>query len=554
MTEYEELLMLRKLVEIQKIEIAEKEKDILKKEKDILKKEQIIEKLNIQVENMLQALLHARKKLFGTSSETTKLIDGQQSLFETTGELAKELLSAQKKITIAPYTRKPRQPGVREEMLELLPKEIEEYIVAAEEICTVCGSELKVIGKKLVRTEVEFVPAKLKVKQIIQQVVKCTECGTKDSKNPKDHFQKAAIPATVLSHSIATPSLVAWTMYQKFAMGIPLNRQESDFHRMGLILPRSNMAHWIIRCTDDWLMPIYNLIHSKLVKCDILHMDETRIQINKEEGRKASSQSWMWVMQSSTYEKIKATFFYYSSTRGASVPQKLLKDFKGYLITDAYASYEKVDGITRSLCWAHARRYLSESIPLDSRGKEIPGSKGAEGREYINLLFKLEEEMKSLSIEERKEKRQEASKAILEAFWSWVEKTAQIPTSNEKLTKGLGYVQNQRKYLETFLEDGRIEISNNLCESHIRPFATARRAWLFADTPKGATANAVLYTLAETAKANNLNVYEYLKHLLSEMPNIDFHNNPELLESYLPWSNELPKECMLTNTYKKCLK
>ena len=133
------------------------------------------------------------------------------------------------------------------------------------------------------RTEVEFVPAKLKVKQIIQQVVKCTECGTKDSKNPKDHFQKAAIPATVLSHSIATP---AWTMYQKFAMGIPLNRQESDFHRMGLILPRSNMAHWIIRCTDDWLMPIYNLIHSKLVKCDILCMDETRNQVNKEEDRK----------------------------------------------------------------------------------------------------------------------------------------------------------------------------------------------------------------------------------------------------------------------------
>ena len=162
--------------------------------------------------------------------------------------------------------------------------------------------------------------------------------------------------------------------------------------------------------------------------------------------------------------------------------------------------------------------------------------------------------MKNLSNEERKEKRQEASKATLEAFWSWVEKTAQIPTSNEKLTQGLGYVQNQRKYLETFLEDGRIEISNNLCESHIRQFATARRAWLFADTPKGATANAVLYTIVETARANNLNVYEYLKYLLAEMPNIDFHNNPELLESYLPWSDKLPKECMMTINNKKCLK
>ncbi|MHC1748079.1 MAG: transposase [Cellulosilyticaceae bacterium] len=217
------------------------------------------------------------------------------------------------------------------------------------------------------------------------------------------------------------------------------------------------------------------------------------------------------------------------------------------------ACYEKVEGVTRSLCWAHCRRYFIESIPLDSKGKETPNSKGAEGREFINLLFKLGDEMKDLSNEKRKEKRQEASRVILDAFWSWVEKISKIPTTNEKLTTALGYVQNQRKYLETFLKDGRLEISNNLCESHIRPFATSRRAWLFADTPKGATANAILYTLVETAKANKLNVYEYLHCLLNVMPNTDFKNNPELIDNYLPWADNLPKECRLTNTYKKCL-
>lgn len=554
MTEQEEILMLRKLVEKQQLELAQKEQDILKKEQDIQKKQQTIERLNIQVENMLQALLHARKKLFGASSEVTHLMPGQENLFETTKELAKELLAEQKKVSIAPYTRKPRQPGVRAEMLEFLPKEIEEYIVGDEENCSVCGSDLKVIGKKLIRTEVEFVPAKVKVKQIVQQVVKCTKCGTQDSEHPNDHFQKAAIPAPVLPHSIATPSLVAQVMYQKFAMGIPLNRQESDFHRMGLVLPRSSMAHWMIRCSDEWLLPVYHCIREELLKCAIIHMDETRIQVNKEEGKKASSQSWMWVMQSGMHETIKATFFHYSCTRGAAVPQKLLETFRGYLTTDAYIGYEKVEGITRSLCWAHCRRYFAESIPLDHKGKEIPGSKGAEGREFINLLFKLEEEMKDFSHEERKEKRQEAAKAILEAFWSWVEETSQIPTTNDKLTKALGYVQNQRHYLETFLEDGRLAISNNLCESHIRPFATARRAWLFADTPKGATANAILYTLVETAKANQLDVYEYLRYLLTVMPNTDFKNHPELVVNYLPWSKDLPKECKLTNIRKKCLK
>lgn len=150
---------------------------------------------------------------------------------------------------------------------------------------------------------------------------------------------------------------------------------------------------------------------------------------------------------------------------------------------------------------------------MDSKGKEIPGSKGAEGREYINLLFKIEEEMKDLPFEGKKKKRQEASRPILDAFWSWVEKASALHTTNELLTQALTYATNQKKYLETFMEDGRLPISNNLCEANIKPFATARRAWLFADTPKGATANAVLYTLVESARANGFDVYSYLKYL-----------------------------------------
>ena len=143
------------------------------------------------------------------------------------------------------------------------------------------------------------------------------------------------------------------------------------------------------------------------------------------------------------------------------------------------------------MCWAHCRRYFIESIPLDQSGKEIPGSKGAKGRKYINLLFKLEKEIEEFSFEEKKQRRQEASRPVLDAFWSWVEETSAMHTTNEKLTKALTYAVNQRKYLETFMEDGRIPLSNNLCEANIKPFATARRAWLFADTPKGAKANAV---------------------------------------------------------------
>lgn len=546
MTEHEELLMLRVLA-------AKQAQELEASKRIIAERDEKIRKQNIQIDNMIQALLHARKKLFGPSTEVTQT-DGQLSLFESVQELAEQLNLSKEKITVKPYTRTARKPGVRKEMLAGFPQEVEKYVLPAEEKCSVCGGEMKVTGKKVVRTEVEFQPAKLIVKQIIQQVAKCVNCGTEDSPNEKCHFQKAAVPVPPLAYSISTPSLIAQVMYQKFALGLPLSRQEKDWYRLGLVLSRSNMANWVIRCSEEWFESVYWRIHEKLLECDLIHMDETRIRCNKEEGKLPSSESFMWVMRSAASEDIQAAFFFYSRSRGGENARKLLKDFNGYLITDAYAGYDTVPDIKRALCWSHARRYLIESIPLDSQGKEIPGSKGAEGREYINLLFKVEEEIKNLPYEEKKQKRQDASKPILDAFWTWVEKTSAMYTTNEKLTQALGYCQNQRKYLETFLEDGRIPLSNNYCEANIKPFATARRAWLFADTPKGAFANGVLYTLVESAKANDLDVYEYLKHLLTERPNNHHLEKPSVIDRLLPWSKELPEQCRMKRNRKKFLK
>lgn len=546
MTEHEELLMLRALA-------AKQAQELEASKRIIAERDEKIRKQNIQIDNMIQELLHARKKLFGPSTEVTQT-DGQLSLFESVQELAERLNLSKEKITVKPYTRTARKPGVRKEMLAGFPQEVEKYVLPAEEKCSVCGGEMKVTGKKVVRTEVEFQPAKLIVKQIIQQVAKCVNCGTEDSPNEKCHFQKAAVPVPPLAYSISTPSLIAQVMYQKFALGLPLSRQEKDWYRLGLVLSRSNMANWVIRCSEEWFESVYWRIHEKLLECDLIHMDETRIRCNKEEGKLPSSESFMWVMRSAASEDIQAAFFFYSRSRGGENARKLLKDFNGYLITDAYAGYDTVPDIKRALCWSHARRYLIESIPLDSQGKEIPGSKGAEGREYINLLFKVEEEIKNLPYEEKKQKRQDASKPILDAFWTWVEKTSAMYTTNEKLTQALGYCQNQRKYLETFLEDGRIPLSNNYCEANIKPFATARRAWLFADTPKGAFANGVLYTLVESAKANDLDVYEYLKHLLTERPNNHHLEKPSVIDRLLPWSKELPEQCRMKRNRKKFLK
>ena len=392
MTEKEELQMLRELVKKQKLQLSEKD--------------EIIRRQQIQIENMTQALLHARKKMFGRSSEVSTGCE-QLCLFEETAELAEALLKEQESIVVREHKKTPRKPGIRKEMLAALPKEIEEYVIDEKETCSVCGGELKVIGKEIVRTEVEFKPAKLIVKQIVRQVAKCRSCGSDGNVRPA-HIQKASVPAKVLSHSIATHSLVAQIIYQKFGMGAPFARQEKDFYQMGLEISRANMAHWTIRCSDEWLMPVYDRIHEILIQeCEILHMDETRIQVNKESGKKASSDSFMWVLQSGACEDIKATFFHYSRTRSQKVALELIDGFKGYLTTDAYVAYANMhlEDVKNSFCWSHLRRYYIDSIPLNNSGKEIPGSKGAEGREYVNLLFRLEKEMSDLSYEDKKAKR-----------------------------------------------------------------------------------------------------------------------------------------------------
>ena len=286
-------------------------------------------------------------------------------------------------------------------------------------------------------------------------------------------------------------------------------RQERDWYRLGLRLYRSTMANWVIRCSEEYLLPIYERIHQELLGCGILHGDETRIQCNREPGKKASSESFMWVIRSGREEAVQAVLFHYARSRTQKEAEKLYRGFHGYLVTDAYTGYDSLDGICRALCWSHVRRYYIDSIPLDSRGKEISGSKGAEGREWCDCLFQIEKKLKALPSEKRLQKRQ----------------------------------------------DGRIPISNNDCETSIRPFATGRKAWLFADSPAGARASGIVYTLVETAKLNHLDVFGYLCYLLESLPDLDHRNHPELLEAYLPWSETLPESCRLREhrTNKKCM-
>ena len=270
--------------------------------------------------------------------------------------------------------------------------------------------------------------------------------------------------------------------------------------------------------------------------------DETTIQVNKEHGRSPTSNSYMWVLSSGELEKTKGVIFKYSPSRSGEMAKEFLKGFKGIIVTDGYAGYNDVEDVIHAECWAHARRYFYESIPLLENKKMDTTSDGYIGVTYCDKLFEIERQIAELSVQEKKDKREELSKSILKEFFTWVNTTLNTKiVVNNKLKKSLVYAQNQQKELSEFLNDGRIPLSNSLAERAIRPFAVHRKNWLFADTPDGAKANATMYSLIESAKLNKLKIYNYMKYLLEELPQLE-NLNDDSLEKYLPWSKELPDD------------
>ena len=341
-----------------------------------------------------------------------------------------------------------------------------------------------------------------------------------------------------MNHSLASPSSVAHVMYQKYVQGVPLYRQEKDWERMGISLSRATMANWVIRCSEDFFEPIISHLKKKLLQRDIIHVDETTVQVLKEDGKKPQTKSYMWLYRTGSECKTPIILYDYQPSRSGKNAADYLEGFNGYAHSDGYSGYNKLTEVIRCGCWAHLRRKFIDALPkakVDGMGltdSEI-------GVDHCNKLFAIEDGLKDLSPEDRYTKRLELEKPVLEAFWSWLEEV--VPLKGSKLAKAVIYAQNQKSYMENYLLDGRLSISNNLAENAIRPFVVGRKNWLFADSPKGADASAAVYSIIETAKANGLDAFYYLQMLLTNMTGWD--HTDEYLEDLMPWSDFSKAQC-----------
>lgn len=530
------------------------ENEIIINENNKLK--QVVTEKDIEIENLKLQINVLNRYVFGSKRESTpkeeaNIVEGVQcSIFgEIEDEDLKEDVEEKTEEIIVHRKKKAKKKVAGIKKAELKNVEKETIILKLEDeqlVCPECGSDLKKIGTEVVRQEIEFVPAKFKLKTYVREVYKCEKCGTEESEKEVPTIIKTKTPRSLLVHSFASPSLVTEVIYQKYYMGVPLYRQEKVWDDRGLILPRNMMANWCIKLSQYYLEPIYELMLKKLKgENKVLHGDETKMQCNKEPGRKASSDSYMWVLASGEEEEKKGVIFKYSQSRSSEVARKLFSDYKNILVTDGYAGYNILEeDVTHAECWAHARRYFYDSVPLDKNKNMIKTSAGYPGVEYIDELFKVEREIKELNIEEKVKVRQEKSAPILKNFYEWVSSTSQKYITNKKLKEAINYALNQRKNLCKFLNDGRIPLTNSRAERTIRPFAVHRKNWLFADTVAGAEANAVYYSLIESAKANNLNIYKYINYLLAELSQLEGFQEEKDIEKYLPWSKDLPEDIL----------
>ena len=432
--------------------------------------------------------------------------------------------------------RKPRTP--RKEMFKGLRIVEEDPIELPEEerYCDTCGTKMEAEGRKLIREVLKFTPAKLELHRIYVRTYICPECKENGEKNS---IKNARAPEALIPHSYADKSVVAHSMYQKFANAVPLYRQEKDWEQMGAFLSRGTLGRWIKICSDEYFVPIYEYFHRLLLGRQFAMADETRVQVLKEPNREAEQQSFMWLFRSGEDELPQIILYHYTETRAKFNAVEYLKGFKGYLMTDGYQGYNNLPDVVREACWAHIRRKFCDAIPS---GKQKDMSEpSVQGVYYCDRLFAIERHCKAqgYSYQQRHEYRNKKAPEILKAFWDWLER--QKPTKGSRMDKAVTYALNQKEYAENNLQDGRCSLSNNPSENSIRPFTVGRKNWLFCDTPGGAHASATVYTMVEMAKAHGLNVEKYLTFLLDKRPHAGMPD--EELEKLVPWSDEARAYC-----------
>ena len=500
------------------------------------------EALNEKMQLMMEQLILSKKNRFGRSSE--KLEDPNQIRFmEVNGtivffneaEAVCDLEAPEPEELELKKVRPKKQAGKRTADLSDLPVQRVDHYLTEEELTAEFGKNGWKQLPDMISRCYQFIPAKVEVEE--------HHIGVYSSK-VDEHMVKAPHPQNLLRGSLVSPSLAAAIINGKYVNAVPLYRLEKEFERYGLAIPRQNMANWMIRLGEGYLGIMYDYLHSLLYEYHVIQADETPVLVNKD-GRPAGSQSWMWVYRSGFMQQERQIILYeYQKTRNASHPRKFLKDYTGICVTDGYQVYHTLEKEREDLriagCWVHCRRRFNDALEM------VPKAHQKESVLYlimnqIRAIYREEGKLSDLSSEDRITQRQLVVKPLVDAFFAYLKQISSKTPQNGKVKEAFTYALNQERYLRVFLEDGDVPIDNNASERAIRGFCIGKKNWEMIDTINGATSSAIIYSIAETAKVNNLKPYDYFEYLLTEIPKHEDDTNTDFLEALLPWSATLPE-------------
>jgi transposase len=509
---------------------------VTKNERDLLEKNKQLEAQNAQLLNEINNLKKEKdalqftlqklnRNIFGTKSEKRDH-DKERNLFnlneaEQNQNLNLEEPSIERVI-------KPRKKTSRKDNMKHL--ETKEIVYDVEDkCCEKCDTPLVSIGSKTRETI-----------EVIQKVIKNLEKSLTYKCPSCDTFYNGEMPKLPIEKSIASPSLLSQVIVDKMANAIPLYRQSEDYKRIGAKLSRQVLSNWMIK-SSHLLEIIYHKMKDDLISNDIIHADETVLQVLKESGKPASSKSYMWLFESSVHDN-DIVLYHYDKSRSGTVPKQFLKSFSGYIHVDGYQGYNQVKDVTLVNCFAHLRRKFYDIVAALSEGQKT-SSHSMIALQKISDIYKLDKQCKELPLDKRLEFKQNQIKPMFIQFKEWL--NTESFTAQGNYGKAIGYALKHIDSVMVYLEDARLEIDNNRAERAIKPFVIGRKNWLFSNTPNGAYSSSILYSIVQTANLNEINPYKYIAHVLHILANAKI--NELNLDELTPYNEVIKKQFDMNN-------
>ena len=532
--------------ELEQLNKEELCKLVMDMQETVHSQEENISAMESQVDILMQEVNLLRSQRFGRKTEAaeTEAKDEEQMTMEFVLNEAESIAEDQDKeeaVTVAEHKRKVRPKGKQEEDLRKLRKEPEHFRIDEEKLNELFPDGYRELPEDIVN-QIEHRPAEYYVKEYHVHVY----CAKDDS----SRVVRADAPKKLFGKGLASPTMVAGVANAKYTNGVPLYRIEQEFERNNVPVSRQTMANWIVMASERYFSLVTDRLKEELLgRHSVVHCDETPMLVTKD-GRKAGSKSYMWVYRSNVLDPDPVVLFDYHKTRHHKHPQEFLGDFTGTLITDGFEAYHKLarmrkGEITVAGCWVHLNRKLKDALKGMGRSGQnsAAGSIAGEAVSRIGKIFDADNKLENMTSENRLKVRQEELKPMVDEFFAWIKEHRSDVTLKSLTGKAITYALNQEEYLRVFLDDGNVPMDNNAAERAIRPFCIGKKNWVMSDTIHGAAASGTIYSLVETAKANGLKPYEYMKYLLEEIPKHMDESSLEFLDDLLPWSDKLPEEC-----------